>query len=234
MKKTVLAMVLGCVMCGMMTGCGDSVIADSGVEVVSEEKTVMSTEQMATGVSAESVAATTDVFDSAIDFTDLKTVGAFGEEEDELLVQVFSGAEKKLLENSFAYSYKFEGGKYTVEISPEYKKNVSATKCDWVTMYAEVNKYFDGSKFSKDVITKDITFSDSYEVAVVKVDDSAYNKNSMLLENVYFIKNNATGTISMISVAVERDKTVYGVGDMPAARNYLDAFTAVIYSKFVR
>lgn len=243
MKKSILAVVIGCVLCSMATGCGSSVNAEPGDTVITQaETTNAAVVPFETAVSKETTEATVaDVFESeGLDLTDVKTVSILDvaqddeDAENEFSIQVYSGAEKKTNEFTFSYKYTFNGGQYEVEVGETLKKNVSQVNCEWMSAYPEVSKYLDGSKHASEYTTIDCSIYDHYELVYVHIEDPEYSKNETMLEDRYYIKDNTTGELDMIVVSVVRDTAVYGEGTMPITRDYMNTIKSEIYAEFSR
>lgn len=243
MKKRFLALVVGCVLCGMATGCGSSVNAEPGnITYTEAESTSKALVLMETGVSTEAdTQVEEDVFESAgLNLSDVRTVSVLSvadadeDAEDEFSLQVYSAAEKKINEFSYSYEYSFDGGKYEVEVSDNLKKNVSQTNCDWMTVYPEVSNYIDGTKCPQQYATIDCSINDKFEMVYVHIENPEYGKNRIQYEDRYYIKDNVTDTLDLIVVSVIRDTAVYGEGEMPVTRQYMADIKADIYAEFSR
>lgn len=243
MKKRFLALIAGCVLCSMATGCGSSVNAEpSNITYTEAETTRDALALMETGASTEAdTEVGTDVFEeAALDLLNVKTVSIFSvaeddeDAEDEFAVQVYADAEKKINEFSYSYEYKFDGGKYELEVSDNLKKNVSQNNCDWMTVYSEVSSYIDGTKCPQEYATIDCSINDKYEMVYVHIENPEYAKNKTLLEDRYYIKDNGSNTLDLIVVSVVRDTAVYGEGSMPVTRQYMADMKDDIYAEFSR
>lgn len=243
MKKRFLAVVIGCVLCSMATGCGSSVNAEpSNITYTEAETTTGALVLMETGASTEAdTEVGTDVFEkTALDLSNIRTVSIFSvadddeDAEDEFAIQVYSDAEKKINEFSYSYEYEFDGGKYKVEVSDDLKKNVSQNNCDWMTAYSEVSNYIDGTKCPQQYATIDCSINDKYEMVYVHIENPEYAKDKTLLEDRYYIKDNVNNTLDLIVVSVVRDTTVYGEGSMPVTRQYMADMKDDIYAEFSR
>lgn len=244
MKKRLLAVVAGCMLCVMATGCGSQVNAEPGDYTVPvTDSATTSNVPFATAVSTEAgTPAQADAFETnGLDLTNLKTVSllegdaSHDEEIDsEFTLQVYADAQKKLLENSYVYSYQFDGGSYKMEVADELKKNVSQVNCEWMTLYPEVSKYIDGSKYDSEDVTVDCSMGEAYELVYVHAEVPDYSKSESLLEDRYYIKENATGNLSLVSVSVVRDTAVYGEGSMTVTRAYMDDVKAAVYAAFLK
>lgn len=241
MKKSVLAVLVGCVVCSMATGCGSSVNAEPSNIVYTDAATTSSViVPMETGVSTEAAQVENDLFETtALNLNNLKNVTIFAsaddeDAEDEFTLPVYAGAEKKLNEFSYAYTYKYEGCEYKVEVSDNLKKNVSQKNCEWMTSYSEVASYMDGKKCSMDYTTVDCLINDQFEMVCIRIENPEYGKNQTQLEDRYYIKDNTTGCLDMIVVSVVRDTKVYGQGTMPITKNYMDSIKNSIYAEFSR
>lgn len=243
MKKRIILLALGLVLCGMITGCKSSVNAEPGDYVLTEaESTSDASVPFATAVSTEYVTAPgDDIFETnGLNLTNLKTVSVLGTDSADddgnegFALQIYSGAEKKLNEFSYSYVYDFEGGKYEVEVSEKLKQNVSLVNCEWMSVYSEVTNYIDGTKYDLEKTEIDCSINDIYEMVYIHIDDSEYKKNQAVLEDRYYIKNNSTGILSVISVSVSRDKNVYGEGSMAVTRQYMNDVKNAVYAEFNR
>lgn len=243
MKRSFLAVVVGCVLCGMVTGCGNSVNAEpSNITYTEAESSSKALVLMETGRSTEAdTEVEADVFESTgLNLSDVKTVSVLSvadadeDAEEEFSLQIYSAAEKKINEFSYSYEYPFDGGKYKVEVSDNLKKNVSQTNCDWMTAYPEVSNYIDGTKCPQQYAIIDCSINDKYEMVCVQIENPEYGKNKILLEDRYYIKDNATDTLDLIVVSVIRDTAVYGEGAMPVTRQYMADIKADIYAEFSR
>lgn len=242
MKKRFLAVAAGCLLCALATGCSNSVNAQPGDYVIEEsESASAATVMFATAVSTEAVSQEEDSFElTGLNLANRKkvTVLDFGDSEDEddtaLRLQVYADAEKKLLENSFSYVYKFDGGRYTAEVNEVFRKNVDQFNCEWVMTIPEISVYVNGSKNDTENVSVDCSIYDNYEMVYVHTEDTGYKKNEVLLEDRYFIKDNATGTISSIVISVVRDTEIYGDGPMNVTRQYMADVKDDIYEAFNR